>query len=516
MTTGSFENTVSRGKLLEVNLTSRTDSILEIGEKDARKWLGGVSLGLKILYERIPRNADPLGPENLLLVMAGPLTGTLCPGTRQVVLHKSPHTGLENNSYIGGGVGAAIKQAGYDGIIISGISETPVWLEIIDQKVSFNDASKYWGKDAFYTEEKLKRETERPNAKVLSIGQAGENLVTYACINTDYYSQAGRAGTGAVMGSKNLKALLVEGTQPVRHYDTKAFIEVAKEAHLDLRESSGIYRFRRWGTASSIKWASDRDLQPTYNFQAGMYEDIDKINQDVHENEFWVKDKACYGCPVGCKKLGVLKTGPYKGTVVEGAEYELATLLGANCGIKSLDLLIKANDLVDRYGLDGISTGVTIGWAIEAFKNGVFEQDTGGVALEWGEADTILGLIKQIAMQNTELGKLLGKGVKHAAELKGNDSEKYAMQVKGLELPGWGSRGSPSMALAYATSDRGGCHMRSFAIIYDVTGASLPNGTTGTRWSTTGKGEAVADEQNKSFAKNSLVSCAFTGGTINN
>ena len=190
MSTDQFEGLVSRGKLLDLDLTTGQHKELVITMAESRKWLGGVSLALKLLYDRVPAGLDPFDPQNLFIAMTGPLTGTLCPGNRQVIVHKSPHTGLENNSYIGGGIGSAIKRAGYDGIVISGASEKPVWIEITDHATTIHDASKYWGKDAFYTEEKLKKQVKRPNSKVLTIGQAGENLVTYACVNTDYYAQA--------------------------------------------------------------------------------------------------------------------------------------------------------------------------------------------------------------------------------------------------------------------------------------------------------------------------------------
>jgi aldehyde:ferredoxin oxidoreductase len=422
-------------------------------------------------------------------------------------------TGTFCDSYVGGHLGPEFKFAGYDALVVRGRSERPVYLWIKDDDIDICDAEHLWGLDTFQTEDEIRRMQKDQTVRVGCIGPAGERLVRFAHINTERYRQAGRGGTGAVMGSKNLKAVAVKGTGELHIHNLDNFNQLAKQAYNALLKNYTIQARRRWGTARSVLHASDQDLYPTRNYQEATFEEAEGLSAEVMEKRFWVKHKACYGCPVNCGKLGVIRSGPYEGTVLDGVEYETTAMLGANCGIGNYEAVAHANMLCDKLGLDTISVGNVIAYAMECYESGILTQkETGGLQLKFGNERAVIELIKGIAHRKG-LGNLLAEGVKAFSEKLGESAHGFAMHVKGLELPGWGARASPGMGLAYATADRGGCHTRAWPIDYEISGAA-PDGSRIDRYSTEERAQIVKDQQDYAAAADCLVACWFVRGTI--
>jgi aldehyde:ferredoxin oxidoreductase len=497
------------GKVLEVNLTNQ-----EIQKASTEKYfavelfIGGKGLGAIVLWRELKPHIDPFSPENILVFSTGPLTGTPCPSTRMCIITKSPLTNTFCDSHIGGHLGAEIKFAGYDAILVRGRSEHPVYLWINNESIEICDAKHLWGLDTFQTEEKIRKERKDPTIRVACIGPAGEHLVRFALVNTERYRHAGRGGIGAVMGSKNLKALAVKGSGQIRIHNLEAFTQVAMEAREAVLGNQTIRARRRWGTTRSVLYSSDQDLFPTRNFSEATFEEAENLSAEVFERRFWIKHKACHGCPVNCGKLGVIRNGVYAGTVVEGAEYETAALLGANCGIGNHEAVAYANMLCDKLGLDTISTGNTIAFAMECYGKGILTQkETGGLQLNFGNEQALTEIIKKIATREG-IGDLLADGVKRLSQTLGEKTRHFAMHVKGLELPGWGIRAAPGMGLAYATADRGGCHMRAWTINHEVSGIA-PDGNPIDRYSIEKRAEIVKFQQDYWAACDCLVACQF-------
>ncbi len=487
------------GLVLEVDLT--TEGIRKTATDqffDAELFIGGKGLGAVALWKELKLKVDPLSPDNILMFITGPLTGTLCPGTRMCVVTKSPLTNTFCDSYVGGHLGAEFKFAGYDALVVRGRSDEPVYLWIKDDMVDVCDAEKLWGLDTFETEKKIRRMRGEPSVRVGCIGPAGERLVRFAHINTERYRQAGRGGTGAVMGSKNLKAVAVKGTGEINVHNLDEFNRLAKEAYHVLLKDPNIRSRRRWGTARSVLFASDQDLYPTRNYQEATFEGAETLSAEAMEKRFWVKHKACYGCPANCEKLGVIRSGPYTGTVLDGIEYETTAMLGANCGVGNYEAVAHANMLCDKLGLDTISAGNVIAYAMECYEKGILtEKETHGLQLKFGNEEAMIELVRRIAHRKG-LGDLLAEGVKKFSERLGEKARSFAMHVKGLELPGWGVRAAPRMGLAYATADRGGCHTRAWSMSSETAGAA----------------HIVKDQQDYGSAADCLVACSFIRSAI--
>jgi len=502
------------GHILDVDLTNEKIKRIATNEySDTGLFIGGKGLGAITLWKELKPEVDPLSPDNILMFLTGPLTGTLCPGTRMCVVTKSPLTGTFCDSYVGGHLGAEFKFAGYDALIIRGKSESPSYLWIKDDDVDVCDAERLWGLDTFQTEEKIRQVQEDPCVRVACIGAAGERLVRFAHINTERYRQAGRGGTGAVMGSKNLKVVAVRGTGKIHFHNLDEFNQLTREAYSVLLKNYTIRARRRWGTARSVLFASDQDLYPTKNYQEATFEGAENLSAEVMEKRLWVKHKACHGCPVNCGKLGVIRSGPYKGTVIDGIEYETTAMLGANCGISNYEAVAHANMLCDKLGLDTISVGNVIAYAMECYERGILtEKDTDGLELKFGNEKGMIELLKRIAHRNG-LGDLLAEGVKLFSEKVGEKGQSFAMHVKGLELPGWGARAAPGMGLAYATADRGGCHTRAWPIDYETSGVA-PNGSRIGRYSASKKAQIVKNQQDYGVAGDCLVACWFVRSAI--
>jgi aldehyde:ferredoxin oxidoreductase len=502
------------GKILEVDLTSQ-----KIQKTSTEKYfsvdlfVGGKGLGSLVLWRELKPHTEPFSPENLLVFSTGPLTGTLCPSARMCIITKSPLTNTFCDSHVGGHLGPEIKFAGYDAIIVRGKSQRPVYLWVGNEEVEICDAKHLWGLDTFQTEERIRKERKDLTIRVACIGPAGEHLVKFALVNTERYRQAGRGGVGAVMGSKNLKALAVKGSGQIRIHSLEAFTQVAKEAREAVLKNQTIRARRRWGTTRSVLYSSDQDLFPTRNFSEATFEEAENLSAEVFEKRFWVKHKACHGCPVNCGKLGVVRSGIYAGTVVEGAEYETATLLGANCGISNHEAVAHANMLCDKLGLDTISAGNVIAFAMECYERGILTQkETDGLQLNFGNEQALTEVMQKIANREG-VGNLLAEGVKRLSERLGEKTRDFAMHVKGLELPGWGIRAAPGMGLAYATADRGGCHMRAWTISREVSGIA-PDGSPIDRYSIKKRAEIVKAQQDYYAACDCLVACQFVKDAV--
>ena len=502
------------GKILQINLTDEKIRKVETEKYfNIDLFIGGKGLAAYILWKELKRNVEPFSEENIIIFATGPLTGTLCPATRMCIATKSPLTGLFCDSYVGGHLGAELKFAGYDAVVIYGKSEKPVYVWICNEDVEICDAKHLWGLDTFKVEERIREERRDSLVRVASIGPAGEKLVRFAHINTERYRQAGRGGIGAVMGYKNLKALAVRGNGSIHIYNVEEFTKVAKEANKAVLENETVKARKRWGTARTIIFTSDQDLLPTRNFREATFEGAELLSAETLEKKFWIKHKACHSCPVNCGKLGVIRNGKYAGTIVEGIEYETLALMGANCGISNYEAVAYANMLCDMLGLDTISTGNVIAFAMECFERGIItEKETGGLKLNFGNETAMIKLVEKIARREG-IGSLLAEGVKRFSEKLNVKSKRFAMHVKALELPGYDARASPGMGLAYLTADRGGCHTRTWPISREISGKAT-NGTLIERYSIEKRALIVKMEQDMNTACDTLVACWFVKSAV--
>jgi aldehyde:ferredoxin oxidoreductase len=423
--------------------------------------MGGKGVGAKILFDRLPVRCDPLAADNILVFATGPLTGTLAPSSgRFEVCTKSPATGLWLDSNCGGYFGPELKFAGYDMVIIRGKAPTPILLIIEDNKFELKPAHDLWGVDAITTHRQIK-ETFGRDYKVACIGQAGEKGVLFAGIISEYRA-LGRGGAGAVMGSNNLKAIAVRGTGSIPVNDPAVFMKTCREAYNELANSPDTGGGRqKYGTNVILSLMDEVGLHPVRNFQKGKFEGAARVNEEVI-SAYYVRNKACFGCPIYCSKIAEVKQGKYKGSFTEGPEYENVWSFGANCENADVAAIIQAEYLCDYYGLDGISAGSVVGFLMECVEKGLLKEDDIGFPMAFGNDESIINAIHLIG-KGQGPGKLWGQGVKKLAEQIAG-AQDLAMHVKGLELPAYDPRGSAGMALAYATSDRGGCHLRSWPI----------------------------------------------------
>ena len=495
------------GKLLHVNLSTGESREIPLDPGLAENYVGGKGFGSKLLYDLLPAGCDPLSPQNILMFMPGPLTGTLAPAMRGCVVTKSPLTGTFADSYFGGHFAQEIRFCGYDGIIIAGAASEPVYLWVDDGKVEIRPAGEVWGLDTFATVEKIRGELGDNSVKTACIGPAGEKMVSFALINCEYNRHAGRGGTGAVMGSKKLKALVLRGSRPVTPADPAAFSAAVDRAYEELAGDETIASFNSDGTPASIDFANDEQLLPTHNYYDGSFKEAAGLNNEAQRKHFWLRNVACAGCPIACGKVGIIRRGKRRGLVTDVVEYETASMIGSNLGISDIREVAYLVKKCDALGLDGMSAGGVAGFAIEAFQKGLLTaEDTAGHELKFGDPAAVEYLLDAIASREG-LGDLLARGVKRAAAELGGGAEDFAVHIKGLESPAWGPRSVPGMALALATADRGGCHQRAFPILYEVGGEW--NGVAVERSALAGKGEIVAHLQNYLAALDTLVKCDF-------
>lgn len=450
------------GKILRVNLTSGTISEEPVPAEYAEKFMGGRGLATKYLFDEVTPGADPLGPENRLIFMSGLLTGTASPSAgRYSVVTKSPLTGIWCQSNSGGRWGVDLKQSGFDGIVFEGISEQPVYLTIDDGIAELRDARHLWGRNVSDVTGVIRKELGEA-FNVASIGQAGENLVRYAAILNDLHRAAGRCGVGAVMGAKRLKAIAVSGTQKIHIADRETFQKVSKKQFELLNESILAAGLTAYGTNLVLDMVNVCGGLPTRNWQTGVCPFAAEINGEALSEKVLVKHTGCFACPIECGRVSEIRNGPNIGKSGEGPEYETVGTFGSMCDIQDLEAITMAGYLCNDYGLDTISCGSTIAFAMECFEKGILkESDTGGMKIAFGDSETMIKLVHMIAKREG-VGDLLAEGTRIMAKRVGQDSEKFAMNVKGLELPAYDSRGAKITGLAYATANRGGDHVTAY------------------------------------------------------
>ena len=499
----------TQGQLLVVNLTSGRSSATPVPDWLFQGYLGGKGFGAKLMVDLLPPGTDPLSPENLLMVMTGPLTGTMAPSMRGCIVTKSPLTGTFLDSYFGGSFAPELKYAGYDGLIVLGRASEPVTLFIEDDAIRLESATHLWGLDALQTNAAIKAELNDQSTKVLSIGQAGENEVLYALISCEYNRQAGRGGAGAVMGSKHLKAVAVRGTRCVRVADPAGFRRACLQANHDLDASEDVQGLKATGTAMAVEFANETGLLPFRNFSDGTFDRAAALGDPGQKKHLWLSSAACLGCPIRCSKMGAVRTGTYAGTVTDIVEYESAALMGSNLDISDIRAVAHLVKLCDRFGLDSMSTGGVIGFAMEAAEKGLLDSPR-GVTIEFGNVLAAEHLIRTIAANESELGQLLARGVMRASQVLGQNSQAFAQHVKGLESPAWGPRGAPGTGLAFMTADRGGCHQRGLPAPLEVTQGEW-EGRPVKALALEGKAAMLIQMQNYLAGTDTLVKCDFGG-----
>lgn len=496
------------GKILRVNLSTKEISVEELSERMARDFIGGAGFGIKMLFDEVPGSVDPLGPENKLIFAPGPLSGTSAPcASRMAVTTKSPLTGAVGMALSGGYFPVELKFAGYDALLIEGQSETPVYLWIKDDKVTLRSAEKVWGMDTQLTQMILKQDLNDQNIRIACIGQAGENLSKMAAIINERRA-FGRKGVGAVMGSKNLKAIAVRGTQSVPIADKEAFNDARRFMLEKMKESPMLYsEFSKLGTPMVVDVTSALGIFPSENYRnTGEKDYTAGIGVEASVSRKKGKEH-CYGCPVGCTQLKLAKSKAYEGGMSD-PEYETYYSLGSVCGVTDIDSIIYNDQLCDKYGIDTMSVGVTIAMAMELFEQGILTlEDTDGLDLHFGNHEAVTRLIGEIAFRREGLGELLCDGSKVLAEKLGGDTSKYAMHIKGLELPAYDPRGAKAHGLNYATSYTGADHCRGYAF-QEIFGIPVPAAYD--RFEIEGKGELTKWNQDVRCATTDCPTlCAF-------
>lgn len=453
------------GRYLVINLTDRSWKAEALSEGLMSEYLGGRGIATKLLFDRQHGKTDPLSPESHLIIFTGPVTGTNTPGSSRIVfLCKSPLSHTINPASMGGSFPNAFKRTGFDGLVISGASEQPVWLHITPEEVSFHSAKDEWGLKTSAAEEVIKGKAGG-KCRVACIGPAGERGVLYAAVVSETRT-ASRGGIGAVMGAKNLKAIAVSGDKSVPIADKEAFAAVVKKFRANQEENPSVGGMQINGTAGMVSVVNAMGGLPTRNFQTGVFEAAEEISGSAIAANRKVKGISCASCPVGCSLIAEVKEGAHAGTRSEGPEYESAVMLGANLMIGDLDTIITANHLCDELGLDTISAGNVIGFAMECYEKGMLtDADTGGLQLTWGNGEVVLKLIEKIAMRDG-IGERLAQGVARLSqEIPGSHS--FAMHVKGLELAAYDPRAVFGQALSYAIAPRGGEHGRGGYMIVE-------------------------------------------------
>jgi len=476
------------GSVLHVDLSAGTAEARPLRREWLRDYWGGWGLAARYFQELSVPGCDPLAPENPVIIMTGPLCGTLVPlSARFCLMSKSPHNGTVFESNSGGAFGPELKFAGFDGIVVTGKAERPVYLFISDGRAELRDASALWGLGIFKTEEKLQRLTG--GAKTLSIGPAGENLVSFSCVGTEAYRQLGRGGTGALFGSKNLKAIACKGTGGVSVADMKGFLSVMTQAKTESLLTGDNLWAKTDGTPVLVDLTNEMGIHPTRNFTFGVNTEKSGLDSDAMKAAR-AGERACWSCPMACGKFTRLD-----GAEVEGPEYETLCLAGSNCGVNDLAAVTRFNRLCDDLGLDTISAGATIGLAMDMAAHGLHD-----FGLRFGETGEYLAVIEEMARLSTDRGRDLALGVKRLSVKYA--AEDLAIESKGMEFPAYEPRGNHGMGLAYATSERGACHLRAFTIF-----AEDP-------FDHEGLAQSVVAAQNLNAIKWAMCICDFWG-TVN-
>lgn len=483
------------GKLLRIDLTRREYAVETIPDEILGRYLGGKGLGSHLLLENVAPGTDPLSPENKIIFTTGAATDTIMPGgSRYGVYSKSPLTGCYAESYSGGRVAPLMRRTGYDAIVFESAAESPVFVEISDAAVTFHDAAGLWGRDTYHTEEKVLEKVNVPGAQALVIGPAGENLVRFACIENNRWRSAGRAGMGAVMGAKKLKAVVFHGRAKAEIADPELLKATAKKIRDLGKDHPGVETYRTYGTTVMVSVMNTARAFPNRYWNRGVAPDWERLSGDTLRAQFRVKPNSCTNCFIGCGKRTTIPTGEYAGLEIEGPEYETIFAFGGLCAINRLDRVAYLNDLCDRLGLDTITTGNLIGLVMEGAARGLVS-----APVRYGDMAAVVDLVHRIAVREG-LGETLSLGIREASRRLG--LEELAVHVKGMEPAGYDPRVLKGMGLAYATSARGACHLRATFYKPELSGMIDPA-------TTEGKAALFIDFENRLTIFNTQILCVF-------
>ncbi|MDF1537498.1 MAG: aldehyde ferredoxin oxidoreductase family protein [Candidatus Thorarchaeota archaeon] len=509
------------GYYLDIDLTKGKIHKQEMEKEWARLYLGGTGVAAKILWDRTGLETNPLGPENVLVVGTGPLTGVMfSPSGRMMFASKSPLTGVWAESHVGGFFGPEMKYCGFDFVIFTGRSPKPVYLFMQDGKAELRDASHLWGKETDVTTDMIREEHKDPSIETAVIGPAGENQVLYSSVIVDYYRAAGRTGLGTIMGSKNLKGLAASGSLGLEAYDMEKYLEANKVEMEKLRDplwKDSLASLRKYGTTDLVAIINEIGRLPTKNHWTGYYELADDIGPEIIANKYRIAQEACHGCVVGCKYIITVKDGDYATGPIGGPEYETLMAFGSNCMNNNVESIFHMGKRCDLLGMDTISCGKTIGFAMDLWEHGIItSKDTDGLDLSWGNIESMVKLVDMIAKQQG-FGKILAQGTRKAAEIIGGDAWKYAIHVKGLEASGQDPRAHQSIGLTYATNVRGADHLRSISCLEELGYPEITAKRFGEEkadaileiMSPTHKGELVKDMEDFYALADSAVICKY-------
>jgi aldehyde:ferredoxin oxidoreductase len=490
------------GKLLRINLTTRTTSVEDIDPQVCRDFIGGRGVAIHYLSKEVDPLVDPLSPENKLIFATGPLTATPAPtGNRYMVVTKSPLTGAVAHSNSGGEFPTWMKRTGFDLFIFEGRASEPVYLMVNEDQVELRPAGHLWGKDTHETTDLLKAE-HSDEARVACIGPAGENLALMAAIMNDKHRAAARSGVGAVMGSKNLKAVVALGDKNPPLYDPEGMrtvsVDTSKNVGADVKKGSNM---RIYGTSYVPQVTNTLGILPTRNFLQGTFEHTDKIDGDALKNQYLIRHTPCYRCPLSCGRLTEVPDGPYKGKG-EGPEYETISSLGTGCGVSDLAALVKSNYLCNEYGMDTIGAGMTIAAAMELYEKGYISEEVIGMPLRFGDHDAVIAMLKKMAYREG-FGNDLAMGSYRLCEKYGHPE--IAVTTRKQEFPGYDPRGSQGMGLLYATSNKGASHMEGDVAYEEVFGVPVKENPL----STEGKAELVKHFEDSFALIDSSGLCVF-------
>lgn len=457
------------GRVLHVDLTTGRTWTEPLKEDLARKYIGGIGLGIRLLLEHCPSGVDPFSPENPLILTTGPLSGTIAPtgGNGHAFVAKSPETLGVGESKAHGFFGTELKRAGYDAVIFKGRAEKPVYLWIDDESVQLMDAKHLWGKSPLEAEETIKKELGDQYIRVADIGPAGERLVRVASIMNDRHRCAGRTGMGAVMGSKKLKAIAVRGTKDVNVANVDGLREFTKFLH-ERMKGPATRKYRTLGTPENVLVHNTIFCMPSYNYNRASFDKAEKVSGELLNERFVSRIIGCGSCAMRCEHVCVVPEGPYKGTVTR-LEYEPLWAMGPYCGVDRLDAVIKGMDLCNYYAIDPIGSGVIVAFAMDCYENGILTKEDLGIEARFGNHEALLELLHKIGKREG-IGDILAEGVRIAGQKIGRGAEKLAQHIKGLEVTGYDLRTLKTAALGYAVSFRGADHNRHGAYALDIAG----------------------------------------------
>jgi len=495
------------GRVLYVDLNTGKTRVEALNMDYAKKYIGGIGLGMRLWLDNSKQGVDPLSPDNPLVLALGPISGTMFPtaGNGHAFVAKSPATFGVGEAVAHGTFGAEMKRAGYDAIVFMGKSEKPVYLWIDDDSVQLLEATHLMGKSPSETEDAIKDELGDYYVRVASIGIAGEKLSRIACIINEKTRAAGRTGLGAVMGSKNLKAIAVRGTRDITVAKPEEFMDMVKEFH-ERMKGPAAQKYRTLGTPENVLVHNALFCMPTRNYRQAHFEEAEKVSGEVLNERFVPKIIGCSSCAMRCEHVVVVPEGPYKGTLTR-MEYETLWALGPYCGINRLDAIIKGMDLCNYYGIDAISAGVVVGFTMDCYENGILTRDElGGIDAHFGNAEALLQLLEKIG-QREGIGDVLAEGVRIAGQKIDKGSEKLAQHIKGLEVTGYDLRCLKTAALGFAVSFRGADHNRHGAYALDV------KGKVDRLKAEKGRGKLVRDLEDVYSLIDSFIVCKFSRGT---